>query len=198
MLWIFHLRRIYPIWNGGKCWHTCHFDGKQVEWGFPSNFSLISCRHVIAVWLEFDGNRAILVFPSNFGFILMYKVASLGHLMRKIGKQAAQIFSEFDGNFVDGCFPSNSSLIPKKQAEHIFWGFDGNLDNDRFPSKFCLVSQKQAAHIWRNEVSSLMSYTEFDRIRHTLALLLNSQLTDLPALCLFLMGKHGIRRNSAF
>ena len=33
------------------------------------------------------GNRAILVFPSNFVFVLMEKVASLGHLMRKIGRQ---------------------------------------------------------------------------------------------------------------
>jgi len=77
----------------------------------------------------------------------MEKVASLGHLMRKIGKQAAQIFPEFDGNFVDGCFPSNSDIILKKQAEHILRGFDGNTGNRCFPSKFCLFSQNQTAHI---------------------------------------------------
>ena len=81
----------------------------------------------------------------------MAKVASLGNLMRKIGKQAAQIFSEFDGNLVDGSFPSNSDIILAKQAEHIFQWFDGNTGNRCFPSIFCLFSQKQAAPVCRNE-----------------------------------------------
>ena len=90
--------------------------------------------------LEFDGNRAIPNFPSNFVSVLKEKVASLDHLMKKNSEQAAQIFREFDGNLVDGCFPSNSCLIPKKQAEHILKGFDGNPGNRCFPSKFCLFS----------------------------------------------------------
>ena len=91
---------------------------------------------------DFDGNRAIFGFPSNFVFILTEKIAPLGHLMKKIDEQAAQIFREFDGNLFDGCFPSNSDIIPKKQAEHILRGFDGNLDNRCFPSNFCLFFQK--------------------------------------------------------
>jgi len=53
-------------------------------------------------------------------FILTDKVVLLDHLMKKNSEQAAHIFREFDGIFVDGFFPSNSSLIPKKQAEHFF------------------------------------------------------------------------------
>ena len=126
----------------------------------------------------------------------MDNVAPIGHLMKKNSEQAAQIFREFDGNLVDGCFPSNSDIILKKQAEHILKGFDGNPGNRCFPSNFCLFSQKQAAHVCRNEVGNLTISTVFTRIRHILAILLNLRAVLHPALCLFSRDEHGIRRKS--
>ena len=147
--------------------------------------------------LEFDGNRAVPNFPSNFVFVLMDKVASLGHLMKKNGEQAAQFFREFDGNLVDGCFPSNSSLISKKQAGHILQRFDGNTGNCCFPSKFCLLPQKQAAQVCRNGVGNLTISTVFTKIRHVLAILLNLRAVLHPTFCLFSRDEHEIRRNPA-
>ncbi len=95
--------------------------------------------------LEFDGNRAVPNFPSNFVFVLMDKVASLGHLMKKNGEQTARFYREFDGKLVDGCFPSNSGISLAEQTEHILQGFDGNLENYCFPSKFCLFLSKTSS-----------------------------------------------------
>ena len=150
-----------------------HFDGKQVDCGFPSYFSLISCRHAMAGCSEFDGNRTIPIFPSNSVFVLMEKVAPWVRLIKKNSKQAARFSREFDGNLVAGCFPSNSDIIPKKQAEHFFRWFDGNTGDRSFPSKFCLFSQKQTAPVRGNEADILTGYVEFNRIRYTLAILLN-------------------------
>ena len=77
--------------------------------------------------------------------------------MKKNSQQAAHIFREFDGNFVDGCFPSNSDLTLKKQAEHILQEFDGNLVYRCFPSNFCFVRPKQAAPVCENEAGASAS-----------------------------------------